>query len=329
MKTPSRMKHGMQEIYKEFAAGLFVAFLSQLLELLQGTGIAALTGIASLSSLALVIVVVGLVAPLVDEQLAFAAGYVVLSVIFALTRTVSIAELAFNLVFTLLSLYIVLNMKRGQGRRMEQNVYVLAIAIIAVVSALVFFGINGAAQIAPASTTTTSLNTTSTIATTSSTSTLTTTIVKYSGCSTIERDQPFNCGAPVLSAPANLSFTLYSNDTNDTLYNLDIACTNGFGFETPSQYQFYYLQANGTFSQGLPGTSITAGSPIRARDLPCYGISNASAPFNGILWVAYHPGSQATPLQTAHIQVYYNMTSVPPLVHVNNTAGENLTSLSR
>ncbi len=322
MKAPSRMKHGMQESYKEFAAGLFIAFISQLIELLQGTGIIALTGIASLSSLALVIVVVGLVAPLVDEQLAFAAGYAILSVIFVFTGTISIAELTFNLIFALLTLYIIFNMKRGQRRRIEQNVYLLAIAIIAIVSALVFFGINGGAQIAPASTTTTSLNTTSTIATTVTTSTLTTTILTYSGCSTIELDQPFQCQNPVLSAPANLSFTLSSNDTNDTLYNLDLACTNTFSLAAPPKSQFYYLQANGTFSQGQYGTSITASSPISAKDLPCFGVSSASAPFNGILWVAYHPGSQATPLQTAHIQVYYNMSSVPVLTHVNNTASE-------
>ena len=304
------VKRSSKERYKELAAGLLVAAVSEGIQLI----------LPNVINLVPVLIIVGLMAPLVDDTLMFLAGFAIVSVVLALLGSLNAALFAFDILFAVAaSLSFVLTRKGFRKNTYERN-YVTAAAIAAIIfaGAYIFFATGAPSPIMP-STTTTSLGSTTVPSTVATTTAATTTILKYSGCSTIEYDQPFHCQNPVLSAPANLSFTLSSNDTNDTLLNIDLACTSSFNLSTPSKYDFYYLQANGTLSQGQYGTSITAGSPIRATGLPCFGVANASAPFTGILWVAYHPGSQATPLQTTHIQVYYNTTSVPKLTHVNSS----------
>jgi hypothetical protein len=92
----------------------------------------------------------------------------------------------------------------------------------------------------------------------------------------------------------------------DTLYNLDLACTNDTELAPPSKYFFYYLQSNGTFSQGNPGTSISAAALIPANGLPCnLGTHSGTLPFNGILWINYSVKNMPLP-PIAEVNVYVN-----------------------
>ncbi|MDE1873526.1 MAG: hypothetical protein KGI04_00175 [Candidatus Micrarchaeota archaeon] len=312
MRRFSRVRRSSRERYRELAAGLLVGVVS--------CGIQTL--LPNVINLVPVLIILGVVAPFVDDALAFLAGFAIASVALALFGIIGAGLFAFDILFAAVAVLAAAYSARGFRKGTYANEYLIAVAVAAVVLAIAYVFVSGSSLLLSPSTTVSTLNTTSTISVSSTTVTTTTTIVLYSGCSTVEYDQPFHCQNPVLSAPANLSFTLSSNDTSDTLYNLDLACTNTFNLSAPSKYDFYYLEANGTFTQGQYGTSITSSMPISAKGLPCYGISNVSAPFNGILWVQYNPGSVATPLQTTHIEVYYNTSSVPALMHVNSTLSE-------